>query len=66
MTRKELRKATDGDIIVEYVLTAAKHAVNQNSYDRGIARLAQHLRDLDAEMLRRGILSQEQIDRLNT
>lgn len=64
MNRKEIKTATDGDVIVDYILSYAWHAQN-TICNRGTERLAKHLADLDAEMLKRGILNQEQIDRLN-
>lgn len=64
MDRKTQKTATDSEIIVDYIWTFAEHMTNLN-LGRGTERLMKHLKDLDDQMLKRGILSQEQIDRLN-
>lgn len=64
MTKKEMEKANDSEIILDYIRSYANLAVNQN-LGCGIDRLSNHLVDLDEQMLKRGILSEDQIRRLN-
>ena len=63
MTKKQLKTATDSEVIVDYIETEATYCLNLNM-GGGIDRLYNHLLDLNQEMLKRGILSQKQIDRL--
>lgn len=64
MTRKEMKTATDSEIILDYIRSYANLSVNQN-LGCGIERLSKHLEDLDEQMLKRGILNEDQIRRLN-
>lgn len=64
VTKKELKAATDSEIIVDYIQTYSSLSVNY-CLQRGVKQLEKHLIDLDIEMVKRGILSQEQIDKLN-
>ena len=60
MTRQELRNATDGAIIVDYIRTYSSLCLNENT-GGGTKRYIQHISDLNKEVLRRGILSLEQL-----
>ena len=64
MDRKAQKTATDSQIIVDYIESFAEFVCNMN-LGRGTERLWKHLRDLDEQMLKRGILTQKQIDHLN-
>lgn len=64
MTKQEMKTATDGEIIVDYVKTYSIYRLNLN-LGGGTKQAAKHLETLDAEILKRGILSQDQIDYLN-
>lgn len=64
MTKKELTKCSNEDLIVDYVKTYSSYCVNLN-LQRGIERLFNHQKDLEKEMLKRNILSQHAIDYLN-
>lgn len=65
MNRKELKTAKDSDVIVDYIRSFSSLVVNMH-LGRGTKALAKHLLDLDKEMLKRGILTQEQVDHLNS
>ena len=64
MTRKQLKFARDGEILVDYIMTSCKFAVNQN-LGRGTKALGEHLKDLENEIIKRDILTQEEVDYLN-
>lgn len=64
MTKKELKAAPDSEIIMDYISTYSRAVLNEN-LQQPTKALNRHLADLDAEMLKRGLLTQEQIDRLN-
>ena len=65
MTRKEMKTAADSEIIVEYIDTMSNYCLNLNGNGK-IDRLAKHLDDLDAEMLKRFILTPDQIKHLRS
>lgn len=64
MRKNEIAKATDSELFVEYVRTYASYAVNVN-LGRGTEKLGAHVADLEREILKRGLMSQAQIDSLN-
>ena len=64
MNKREMKNASDGDLIVEYVKTAAEEASNY-VLDRGMVRVQQHRKVLEEEILKRGILTERQIRRAN-
>ena len=64
MNKKEMRLASDGDLIVEYVITAANESSNF-VLDRGIVQIQKHRKTLEEEILKRGILTEKQIRRAN-
>ena len=65
MTRKEMKTAKDSEIIVDYIDTMASYCLNLNGNGK-IDRLSKHLDDLDSEMLRRFILTPQQIKHLRS
>ncbi|MEE1256002.1 MAG: hypothetical protein UHN47_05770 [Lachnospiraceae bacterium] len=64
MQKKEIVNAKDNELITEYVSTYASYLINFN-LNRGTKQHAKHCHDLEAELLRRGILTEEDIERLN-
>lgn len=64
MTKAEIRKAKDNELIVDYVLTFSTLCLNINQ-GGGIKRYSQHCHDLETELLSRGILNEEDIKKLN-
>jgi hypothetical protein len=64
MTKKELRTAQDNEIIMDYINSYCNYALNMN-FGRGTKAIGVHLKDLDGEMLKRGLLTEEQIHKLN-
>jgi len=65
MTRKEMKTALDSQLIVDYIDTMAEFCVKLNTGGK-FDRLSKHLDDLDAEMLKRFILTPEQIKHLRS
>lgn len=63
MRKAEIPKASNGELIVDYILTYSSYCLNVNT-GRGEKQLCNHLKDLDSEFLKRNILTQSQIDRL--
>lgn len=64
MRKSELKTAPDSEIILDLVQSYATACLNYN-LDRGTKAPEKHLQDLNAEVLRRGILTPEQVKRLN-
>lgn len=64
MRKAEMRAATDSEIIYDYVQSYAQSCLNYNQ-NRGTKALGKHLQDLNAEVLRRGLLTPEQVKKLN-
>lgn len=64
MTKSEIKKAKDNDLITEYVSSYAILLLNYN-LDKGTKQAEKHCRDLEAELLKRGILTEENINTLN-
>lgn len=64
MNKREMKTASDGDLIVEYVITASEEASNY-VLDRGIVQVRRHRKAIEEELLKRGILSEHQIRRAN-
>ena len=63
MNKREMKAATDGDLIAEYVRAVADLASNF-VLDRGIVQLQRNVKNFEAKLLKRGILTQKQIDRI--
>lgn len=64
MKKSEIKFLKDNELIAEYVRTYAHYDTNWVCR-RGTEQLAKQLKNLEAELLKRGILTQEDIDRLN-
>ena len=64
MNKREMNTASDGDLIVEYVITAAEESSNF-VLDRGIIQIQRHRKTIEEELLKRGILTERQIRRAN-
>ena len=64
MNQKEIKIASNGSLIVDYVCTSNRFVLNLNLGGRTKADY-KHLRDLEKEMLKRGMLTVEQIETLN-
>jgi hypothetical protein len=64
VNKREMRTASDGDLIVEYVMTAAEESSNY-VLDRGIVQIQRHRKTIEEELLKRGILNEKQIRRAN-
>lgn len=64
MRKAEIKTAADNEIIMDAITSYAIACVNENV---GLATKAinKHLCDLEAEMLRRGLLTEEQVEKLN-
>lgn len=64
MRKSELKTAPDNEIILDLVQSYATACLNYN-LDRGTKAIEKHLQDLNAEVLRRGLLTPEQVKKLN-
>lgn len=64
MRKSELKTAPDSEIILDLVQSYATACLNYN-LGRGTKAIEKHLEDLKAEVLRRGILTPEQVEKLN-
>lgn len=64
MNKREMKTASDGDLIVEYVKTAAEESSNY-VLDRGIVQIQRHRKTIEEELMKRGILNERQIRRAN-
>ena len=64
MDRKKIKVVPDNELIIEYINTYAEFCVNLN-LGRPTTRIWKHWEDLDKEVLKRGILTEEQIARLH-
>ena len=63
MTKKEIAKAKDNEIILDMIRTYSTLCVNENLH-LGTKQLSKHCKDLETEMLKRGILTESDIKRL--
>lgn len=64
MKKSDIMNADDNALIVEYVRSYAEHATNY-VLNRGVKRLQTHCADLERELIRRGILTEHDIEILN-
>lgn len=60
MRKSEIPKAKDNDLITEYVSSYATLLLNYN-LSRGIIQAEKHCKDLETELLKRGLLTEENI-----
>lgn len=61
--KSEMKKAKDNDLIEDYVDSYAWWLVACNT-GRGTTQKEKHCRDLEDELLKRGILTEENVERL--
>jgi hypothetical protein len=64
MRKNEIPKAKDNDLITEYINAYATLLLNYNA-NLGTKQLEQMCKNLEAELLKREILTEENIARLN-
>lgn len=64
MWKSEITKAPTNKLIVDYIRSSAEFAVNLN-LKRGTERLSKHCADLEEELVKRGILTDEDVKVLN-
>lgn len=64
MIKQEIKKAKDNELIVDYIDTYSILCMNQNM-GGGTKRYSQHCHDLEQEMLKRGILTEQDVKHLN-
>lgn len=64
MKKSEIKKVTNNELIVEYVRTYSLRDVNWLS-GRGIKRLSGKCKELERELIARGILTTEDVIYLN-
>lgn len=64
MRRAEMKKAKSNELILDYIESYALLSLNYNG-NRGTQKIEKHCRDLEAELLRRDILTEDDIKKLN-
>lgn len=64
MKKSEIASLKDNELIVEYVRSTADLASNY-VLDRGVKRLQSHCADLERELVKRGVLTEHDIEVLN-
>jgi hypothetical protein len=64
MTKQELKAATNSELITDYIKSYSRLVLAQN-FGGAWKALDKHLNHLNAEMLSRELLTQDQIDYLN-
>ena len=64
MTKKEIPTAKNNELIVDYVDSQIIWAFNSNGQG-GTTRVAKHCHDLETELIKRGLLTQADVDHLN-
>ncbi len=65
MKKSEIKNLTDRELIVEYVRTYSHYDTN-SILGRGIEQLAKQLRNIEAELVKRNILTEDDINYLNS
>ena len=64
MTKSEIKKSLNNELVFEYVNSYSQLMCNYN-LNRGTDRLQKHCNDLEEELLKRELLTAEQIKQLN-
>lgn len=64
MKKSEIKKVTNNELITEYVRTYSLRDVNW-ILERGTERLSRQCKDLERELIARGILTTEDVNYLN-
>ena len=65
MTKKEIKKVPNNELIVDYVRSYSLYEVNY-LLDRGRKQVLQHCHDLEAELVARNILTEDDVKHLNS
>lgn len=65
MTKREIPKAKDNELIVDYVRTQTLLEANLIT-GRGIKQLLAHAHDLENELVKRGLLTEADVKYLNS
>lgn len=64
MKKAEIKKSKDNELIAEYVISYSSLCVNFN-LQRGTKSLSKHCADLEKELIARGLLTADDVKRLN-
>lgn len=64
MKKSEIAKAKDNELITEYVKSYSTLSLNYN-LNRGIEKLQIHCNNLEKELIKRGLLTEENVKELN-
>lgn len=64
MRKAEIKAAKDNELIVEYVQTYSLLMLNTN-LQMGTKRHEKHCQDLETELVKRGLLTEEDVKHLN-
>lgn len=60
MRKREIKKAKDNEIIVDYISSNISWHLNYNS-GKSVDQLGKHCHDLEEEIIKRGILTSDDI-----
>lgn len=64
MTKKEIKIAKNSELVYEYATSYALLIVNYN-IGKGTKQLQKHCNDLENELMKRNLLTEEDVERLN-
>lgn len=65
MTKTEMKKAANNELIVAYVEAYSSFVLKYNEKGRGIKMIQKECQNLEAELLKRELLTEEDVRRLN-
>lgn len=65
MKKSEIKKASNAELVFDYITSFSRAVLAENFSDIPKTRLNKHLNDLAAEMLNRELLTQDHIKKLN-
>lgn len=65
MTKQAMKKAKDNELMFDYIQSYSILMLNLNS-DRGTRQIEKHCNDLEEEIVKRGLLTEEQVKRLQS
>ncbi len=64
MTKKEIKTVSNNELLIEYIKAYSLYDVN-TVLRRGTTNVYKHLQDLEEELIKRNIFTQEDIRQLN-
>lgn len=64
MRKSEIKKSKNNDLIVDYICSVVSFHLNYN-LGRAIEQIEKHCADLEKEIISRGILTEDDIQKVN-